>query len=674
MKYYFIDLFCGAGGVTTGVHRALIDGKSIAEVIACVNHDATAILSHEANHPDVLHYTEDIRTLDLTHLIALVQKTRVKDPDGIICLWASLECTNFSKAKGGLPRDADSRTLAEHLFRYIEGFDPDMIWIENVEEFMSWGPLDENGKPVSRRSGSDYMKWVNGVQNHGYDFDYQILNAADFGAYTSRKRYFAQFAKPGVDICWPQATHSKKPNDSVMFSNLKKWKPVREVLNLKETGESIFVPGRIKSDKTFERIYHGLIKFVAGGKKEFEAFMMKFNSTASDGSVKHSSASIDNPSPTIDTHGRIRIINPVFILQRKSGDPLSKLVSLDGPSRTITTTGGNQEVISTEFLMKYFSGKPEGKNISLDGPAGTVRCADGQAIVQAEFLMKYNGENPEHRNTSLDEPAGTIRTANCHYLISYHHGDRSVSVDAPMPTLTTKDKKAFISAYYGNGHNCTSIENPSPTVTGGDRFVLCSPQWIFRHFGSDTNQGVNQPSGSVSTNPKLNLITAEQFLLPTQFDNKAKSLDEPAPTQTANRKHFYLMNPQWFNTSGSSVEQPCFTIIARQDKSPAYLICAETGFCAIEIFEEDMPHAKLIKAFMALFGIYDIKMRMLEILELLKIQGFILPAGTLEDYILKGTKTKQKWMLGNACEVNNITAMILASFIRNREKRKLKAA
>ena len=157
MKYYFIDLFCGAGGVTTGVHRAKYEGENIAEVIACVNHDTTAIQSHAANHPEVLHYTEDIRTLDLTELAQLVQLTRIKDPDGIICLWASLECTNFSKAKGGMPRDADSRTLAEHLFRYIEQLDPDMIWIENVEEFMSWGPLDVNGKPTSRHQGRDFI-------------------------------------------------------------------------------------------------------------------------------------------------------------------------------------------------------------------------------------------------------------------------------------------------------------------------------------------------------------------------------------------------------------------------------------------------------------------------------------------------------------------------------------
>lgn len=190
LKYYFVDLFCGAGGVTSGIHRAKHNGENIAEVIACVNHDPTAIATHAANHPEVLHYTEDIRTLDLTELTNLVQLTRIKDTEAVICLWASLECTNFSKAKGGLPRDADSRTLAEHLYRYIEAFSPDMIWIENVEEFMAWGPLDSKGKPVSKKAGCDYMNWTYSVQKYGYRYDYRIMNAADMGAYTSRKRFF----------------------------------------------------------------------------------------------------------------------------------------------------------------------------------------------------------------------------------------------------------------------------------------------------------------------------------------------------------------------------------------------------------------------------------------------------------------------------------------------------
>lgn len=97
----YIDLFCGAGGTSTGVESARIDGKQCAKVIACVNHDANAIASHAANHPDALHFTEDIRTLELSPLIEHLAKCKAQYPGAAVVLWASLECTNFSKAKVG---------------------------------------------------------------------------------------------------------------------------------------------------------------------------------------------------------------------------------------------------------------------------------------------------------------------------------------------------------------------------------------------------------------------------------------------------------------------------------------------------------------------------------------------------------------------------------------------
>lgn len=302
MKLLYIDLFCGAGGTSTGVERARHYGKQCAKVIACVNHDANAIASHAANHPDAIHFTEDIRTLKLSPLVEHVLKMQALHPDAFIVLWASLECTNFSKAKGGQPRDADSRTLAEHLFRYIEALKPDYIQIENVEEFMSWGPMDGNGKPLSMRKGEDYTRWVNNVKSYGYNFDHKILNAADFGAYTSRKRFFGIFAKDGLPIVFPEPTHCKEGKQN-LFGSLSKWKPVKDVLDLDDEGTSIFSRKKPLSEKTLERIYAGLIKFVAGGK---DKWLLKYNSINGNTGIRIL-PSIDEPCPTVSCQRRFLI-------------------------------------------------------------------------------------------------------------------------------------------------------------------------------------------------------------------------------------------------------------------------------------------------------------------------------------------------------------------------------
>lgn len=542
IRLIYIDLFCGAGGTSTGVEFATVNGAKCAKVIACVNHDPNAIASHASNHPDALHFTEDIRTLELTPLVNHLEKCRTQYPQAHVVLWASLECTNFSRAKGGLPRDADSRTLAEHLFRYIEALQPDYIHIENVEEFMSWGKLDEKGHPVSRHRGTSYMKWVNNVCKYGYYFDWRILNAADYGAYTSRKRFFGQFARHGLPITFPKPTHAKRPdndkNNLFPQEDMKPWKPVREVLDLDDEGESIFGRKKPLVEKTLERIYAGLIKFVAGGK---EAFIVKYNSVNGK-TGKYVPPSIDEPCPTIATQNRLG-------------------------------------VAKVQFLSKQFSGEPYDKNISIEQPAGTI---------------------------------------------------------------TTKDHHAFISAYYGNGFN-SSLDEPSPTITTADRFSIVTSRFLDMKYGNGTPASVDEPAPTVTTNPKHNLISVKPWIMDTSFNNVGRSVDEPSQVITANRKWHYLMNPQ-FASAGGSVDNPCFTLIARMDKMPPYLITTEDGL-GIEVYETDSPMTVKIKEFMALYAIIDIKMRMLQINELKRIMGF--PS----DYILVGTQAEQKKYIGNAVEV-----------------------
>lgn len=372
-QFIVVDLFCGAGGTTTGFEMA----GGVAKVIACVNHDPKAIKSHWLNHPEVKHFEEDIRTLDLTDLIHLVNYYRTKYPAAKLILWASLECTNFSKAKGGLPRDADSRTLAESLYMhwdqakkeyyvgdsYIQLLDPDYIMIENVVEFMSWGPVDEKGKPVSRKNGQDWLRWRNEICSIGYRDDWKQMNSADFGAYTSRNRLFGIFAKYDLPLSWPIPTHSKKPMKGGIFGDLKKWKAVKEVLDFEDEGMSIFNRKKPLVDASLDRIYAGLVKFVAGGKG---AFILKYNSVSSNG--KHIPPSVDDPCPTIACQNRIGVVN-------------------------------------TSFIAKYYSGKPGNHIKSLDHPADSLTCIDHHSIVNVKsFLAKYHGG---HTSTT-DAPCPVI--------------------------------------------------------------------------------------------------------------------------------------------------------------------------------------------------------------------------------------------------------------------------
>lgn len=531
IRLLYIDLFCGAGGTSTGVENAMVHGNKCAKVIACVNHDANAIASHAANHPEAVHYTEDIRTLELSPMVEHLQKMRAKYPGAYVVLWASLECTNFSKAKGGMPRDADSRTLAEHLFRYIEAIEPDYIQIENVEEFMSWGDMDENGHPISKDKGKSYVRWVNNVCKYGYYFDYRILNAADYGAYTTRKRFFGQFALHGLPIAFPKATHAKCPAkyEHSLFpaDNMQPWKPVREVLDLNDEGKSIFGRKKPLVEKTLERIYAGLIKFVAGGK---DAFLVKWNSMK-DG--RYNAPSLDEPSPTLPCRNTLAYAKVLF-------------------------------------LSKQFGGDPAGKNISVEEPAGTLTCIDHHALVDAEFLT----------------------------------------------------------AFFGNGFN-TSIELPAPTLKCKEHLGLVTSKFIVNEYsGGGQLSSIEQPNPAVLTTPKQKIVSAQ-----------------------------YLMNPYSFKSDGGSIDKPCFTLIARMDKMPPYLVSTKEGL-AIEVYETDSHATIQIKEFMALYGIADIRMRMLRIPELKRIMGF--PT----DYVLVGTQAEQKKFIGNAVEVG--MAKVLCEALCNR--------
>lgn len=735
--FLIVDLFCGAGGTTTGFAQAEIEGNKIAKVIACVNHDAKAIESHWKNHPDVVHFEEDIRTLDLTALTALVSLQKELFPDAYLVLWASLECTNFSKAKGGLPRDADSRTLADHLYRYIHALQPDYIQIENVVEFMSWGPLtgkvlktkegysfckvdfvevwdydyDENGDyktekiyaangkylgdeyiqikngeikvlryliPESKKNGSDWMRWRKTICNQ-YNFydEWKELNSANFGAYTSRNRLFGCFAKPWLPVVFPQATHAKNPSVKSMHGDLRKWKAVKEVLNFKDEGESIFNRKKPLSEKTLERIYAGLIKYVAKGDT---AFISKYFS----GRPANKNISTEGPAGTIKTiDGQALVsVEPISILKYDSTDKTGKHYppSVDAPCPVIIAQS-RLGIVQGEFLLKYNSTNGEtGKHVppSVDEPAPVVSTQGRLGLVQPEFIVQRNNGEPESKLVDVNGPARTLTSTGGNqdliqpkFLLNYNHSSDVNDLNEAAPTLLTSDKLAlcspeFLAAYYGNGDNVSSVENPAPTIPTKDRCALVQPEYfIDKHFSKSQNQSIDEPAGTVMPTDKHRLVEAERFLMPTNYYNGPRSLDEPCPVLTASKKYHYIINPAWGGNAGS-IDEPCCVVVARQDKAPLYFVQVEHGPVKIAVYENDSGCTIKIKQFMAAFGLVDIKMRMLRVLELLKIQGF--PEG----YHLAGNQADQKKFIGNSVVPQVVKAWCKAMAVKILETKKEK--
>lgn len=290
--------------------------------------------------------------------------------------------------------------------------------------------------------------------------------------------------------------------------------------------------------------------------------------------------------------------------------------------------------------VKYFSGHPESKNIPITGPAHTIKTKDNHALVSADFLSAY-----------------------------YSTGDNVSSIDGPCPTVTTKDRfnivqPKFLMNYYSGGGQHSDIQSPSPSILSTPKQNLVSCNFLDMQYGASRCASTEEPAGSVTGNPKHSLVTCNRWLMNTNFGNVGSDLNNPSPVITANRKWHYLVNPQ-YTSSGSSIDNPCFTLIARMDKAPPSITTCETtpgksipSFvkitpeCVIyEIYESDIPVVREIKEIMAMYGIIDIKQRMLKIPELKRIMGFP------ENYVLIGTQADQKKFIGNAVEVNMARAM-----------------
>lgn len=448
MEELIVDCFAGGGGASVGIEMAL--GR---QVDIAINHDPDAILMHKTNHPDTLHLTEDIFKVDLKKYV---------HGKRVVLMWASPDCTSHSKAKGGKPRERGLRILPWAVYKHAKAILPDVIIMENVEEIKQWGPLDENGHPIKERRGEDYKKFITAMKSLGYIFDNRELVAADYGAPTTRKRWYAIFRRDGREIRWPEKTHSKDGADGY-----KKWEPIWKYLDLENLGKSIFGRKKPLAKNTMNRIARGLEKFVF---KNPEPFMIQVNH----GGDNFRGQSLHDPLPTITQKHGFGVVTPVvapYIDKAFGGNYQGAGSDVKDPVSTITTVDHNRLI--SPMLIQYHSetSKSGVRGQSVTDPLQTIDTSNRYGLVMSYMTKFYKSGNGQ----GLDEPIHTITTSPGHFgTVSVYAADwKELQKSGVSEEIAQKCTwvSQFIMEYYGCGIG-QSLNDPLHTIVTKDRFAL----------------------------------------------------------------------------------------------------------------------------------------------------------------------------------------------------------
>ena len=425
-----VDLFAGAGGTSAGLAQAC-ESLGVKVELTAINHWKKAVETHQRNHPWATHICSDVRALEPTEVV------KGGRANGIT---ASPECRHHSLAAGGKPKNPQSRASGWDVLRWVELLSPDWVLIENVPEYRDWGPLYANGNPIKQLKGETYRTFLAGIRSLNYSLEQRILNAADYGAATSRKRLFIVARRGKKAIPWPVPTHSQAGWPG------KKWRAAREIIDFTTPSPSIFGRKRPLSPNTLKRIWEGLRRF--GGSE----------------------------------------VQPFLVLMEHSKDGSSHVRSIAEPMPTITTAKGGAIGIAEPFILSQASG---GAPRSVEDPAPTI-CTDGFLRVAEPFILPVEGfyqEGPNDHNPakSMDEPLGAITQRGYGhvvepFLVRLNGTDESKingSVEEPAPTITTQNHLGLaepcLVKYYGNGNGAQSVDEPVGTLTTRDRFGLVQP-------------------------------------------------------------------------------------------------------------------------------------------------------------------------------------------------------
>jgi len=424
-----VDNFAGGGGASTGIEMAT--GRS---VDIAINHDPAAIAMHRANHPETEHYCESVWDVDPREV------TRGR-PVGLC--WLSPDCTHFSKAKGGKPREKKIRGLAWVALRWAATVRPRVIMLENVEEFTTWGPLDKDGYPDPKQKGRTFRTFVNALRRQGYQVDWRELRACDYGAPTIRKRLFLIARCDGRPIVWPEPTHGDPESAAVKSGKLKPWRTAAEIIDWSLPCPSIFERKKPLAENTLRRIARGIQRFVVANPRPF---IVRIGQTGFGGDRLQ--YQIDQPLTTITTKAEHLLIAPVIARQfgQSTGHRAVE------PLGTITAGGMGKSQLVAAFLSSYYgeTSPGEARGSRLDEPAHTVTAGGNRFALVTSHLVKMRGTNIGQPAT---EPLQTVTAGGNHFgevrafLMAYYGTGVGQTLDEPLHTVVTKDRFGLVTVH-----------------------------------------------------------------------------------------------------------------------------------------------------------------------------------------------------------------------------------
>lgn len=468
-----IDLFAGGGGASTGIEQAIDRHVDIA-----VNHDPQAVSLHEANHPQTRHFVSDVFEVD---------PLAVTDGRPVGLLWASPDCKHFSKAKGGKPVSNKIRGLAWVVVKWAKLVKPRVICLENVEEFQTWGPLGDDGRPCPERKGTTFQRWKKQLENLGYVIEHRELRACDYGAPTIRKRLFLVARRDGQPIVWPEPTHGAPDSLPVRQKRLKPWRTAAECIDWSIPAPSIFERDRPLAEATCRRIAKGIMRYVM---EAAEPFIVE--TPYGDRNSSHLQQSVANWGHARRGRARTAPVQGDRIRVGRARDGLGSraLSASTGSVRGARGIDPSTHALSGATLIQTGYGERPGQSPrvpGLDKPLGTVVAGQKHALVSAFLAKHYTGVV----GSALPDPMATVTSVDHHSLVAAHlvhmghgegkdgskrfsHGIRDVA--QPLNTVTAQGAsaglvQAFMVKYYGTDQD-PNLREPLHTVTTKDRFGL----------------------------------------------------------------------------------------------------------------------------------------------------------------------------------------------------------